>query len=392
MRSSLFWDFLLLSFVKERKKHIGVILISVVILFLLDSTLFVSSSIKHSLLGALKAQPDFIVQKVRAGERVDMPLEWADRIMDIHGVSSVTPRVYGRYFFEPKRAPVLIMGVDFLDEQSHKALAKLISKTDLKSFLLSDQMIVGDGVMRYLKSHFYSDEYNFLTPKGEFKKVKIAKVLPQSSELLSSNMIIMPIELAREILGVPEDMASDIALNVPNDDEWSNISDKISALYYDLRIVSKKEVQKGYENLYNYKGGYFLILFLITLATFALILYQRYSTLYSSERRHIGLLRAMGWKISDLLKFKLYETMIVIVIAFAVAFVLSYGFVFGLGAPLIRQIFLGSGELANATPLAPVIDGSVLSTLFLLYAVPFIAAVLIPVWRISVTDPKEAML
>ena len=100
----------------------------------------------------------------------------------------------------------------------------------------------------------------------------------------------------------------------------------------------------------------------------------------------------MGWKISDLLKFKLYETMIVIVIAFAVAFVLSYGFVFGLGAPLIRQIFLGSGELANATPLAPVIDGSVLSTLFLLYAVPFIAAVLIPVWRISVTDPKEAML
>ena len=27
-----------------------------------------------------------------------------------------------------------------------------------------------------------------------------------------------------------------------------------------------------------------------------------------------------------------------------------------------------------------------------IYAVPFIASVLIPVWRVSVTDPKEAML
>ena len=392
MKSNLFFDFLILSFVKERKKHIGVILISVLILFLLDSTLFVSSSVQHSLRGALKAQPDFIVQRVHGGDRVSLPLSWEDKLLSIHGVENVTARAYGRYFFEPKRASALIMGVNFMDDQSHKALVKLISKTDLKAFLSTDQMMVGQGVMHYLKKHFYNDSYTFLTPKGKFKKVKIFKVLPKESSLISNNMIIMPIDLSREILGMPENQASDIAFNVPNDDEWSNILEKVSSLYYDLRIVSKKEVQRGYENLYNYKGGFFLILFLITLVTFVLILYQRYSTLYSSERRNIGLLRAMGWRISDLLKFKLYETLMVIFISFILAFLMAYIYVFFLDAPLIKNIFLSAGELGNTTALVPIIDGRVLATLFLLYAVPFIAAVLIPVWRISVIDPKEAML
>ena len=71
---------------------------------------------------------------------------------------------------------------------------------------------------------------------------------------------------------------------------------------------------------------------------------------------------------------------------------LAYFYVFVLGAPLLRQIFLGSGSESAGVRLVPVLDFSVLTSIFLLYAVSFIAAVLIPVWRICVTDPKEAML
>jgi ABC-type antimicrobial peptide transport system permease subunit len=113
---------------------------------------------------------------------------------------------------------------------------------------------------------------------------------------------------------------------------------------------------------------------------------------YSSERRQIGLLRALGWSISDVLKLKFYETVIVIVISFVLGVVAAYGFVFILGAPLLREIFLGGANLSNTVQLVPVLDFGVLSTIFLIYAVPFVAAVLIPVWRIAVTDPKEAML
>ncbi len=387
-----FFYFLTLEFFKERKKHTGVALISLVVIFLLASVLFISSSLKHSMGEALKAQPDFVVQRVRGGERVDAPVEWMDKFFDIYGVDKVTPRVYGRYYFKSKQRSALIMGVDFLDEQSHRALAKLLDEKELKSFLSSQSMIVGQGVAKYLREHFYKKYYTFLTPKGEFKKVEIFKVLPNSSDLISSDMMIMPIDLSREILGVDEESVSDITLNVPNDDEWDNVADKISSFYFDARVLTKKDIEKAYENLYNYKGGVFLVLFLIAIATFALILYQRFNMVYSSERRSIGVLRALGWSIKDVLKLKFYETLMVVVISFVVGAVLAYLYVFVLGAPLLRGIFLGSSNIPNAASLVPVLDFGVLSTIFLLYAVPSLAAVLVPVWRIAVTDPKEAML
>jgi ABC-type lipoprotein release transport system permease subunit len=205
-------------------------------------------------------------------------------------------------------------------------------------------------------------------------------------------MMVMPIDLARKILGYTEDESTDITFNVPNPDEWYMISDKVSALHYDLQVINKSDVEKSYENLYNYKGGFFLILFLILLGTFALILYQRYSMVYSSERRQIGLLRALGWSINDVLKLKFMETLLVILISFVIGIFIAYMYVFIWGAPLLKEIFLGGQNLSNSVTFMPVLDFSILTSIFLLYALPFIAAVLIPVWRVSVTDPKEAML
>ncbi|MEN8727855.1 MAG: FtsX-like permease family protein, partial [Sulfurovum sp.] len=146
------------------------------------------------------------------------------------------------------------------------------------------------------------------------------------------------------------------------------------------------------ENLYNYKGGVFLILFLVVLATFTLILYQRYSMVYSTERRHIGLLRALGWSINDVLKLKFMETLVIVLISYILGVFIAYVYVFIAGAPLLKEVFLGGQNLHNTLNFVPVLDFSILTSIFLLYALPFIAAVLIPVWRVSVTDPKEAMI
>jgi len=392
MRNSPFLYFLMLSLFKQKIKHLGVVAISVVVIFLLSSVLFISSSMKSSILGGLKYQPDFIIQKVQGGGRVNAPLEWIDKLVDMYGIKSVTARVYGRYYFSPKHESSLIVGVDFMDEQSHKGLRKLMDKTNLKDFLGSNNMLVGQGVYRYLKSHFYPKSYSFLTPKGDFKKVNIFQVLNPDSSLISNDMIIMPIDMAREILGVDEDHVSDIALNVPNDDEWSSIADKIASLYYDIRVITKQDVHRVYENLFNYKGGLFLVLFLISMVTFVLILYQRYSMTYSTEKREIGLLRALGWSISDVLKLKFIQTLFIVIISFVVGVSMAYIYVFMFDAPLLIDIFMGSSNLSNDVRLTPIVDFSVLSTILLIYSVPFVAAVLIPVWKISVTDPKEAML
>ena len=390
--NNAFWHFLTLQLFKEKSKHLSTVIVSVLLIFLLSSVLFISSSIRFSLEQTLEVQPDFVVHKSLGGRAVPTPLDWVDELIEIHGVGEVSPRVYGRYFFEPKEKSFLIVGVDFLEEQSHKRLKELLQTTNLKEFFKTEQMLVGNGVREYLKEHFYENEYNFLTPKGAFKKVGIFQTLPTQTNLIANDMIIMPIDLARQILGYNENELSDITFNVPNPDEWNLMNDKLSALHYEIEVVNKDEVKKAYENLYNYKGGLFLMLFLIVLTTFGLILYQRYNMVFSTEKRQVGLLRALGWSINDVLKLKFTETLIVVMGSYILGLFLAYIFVFFLNAPLLQELFLGGQNLKNSVIFTPVLDFSVLSSIFLLYALPFMASVLIPVWKVAVSDPKEAML
>ena len=392
MNSNAFLHFLTLLLFKQKGKHIGAVLISVIIIFLLSSVLFISSSLQNTLLGTLESQSDFTVSRVQAGKTINTPLEWVDKVLEINGVSKVAPRVYGRYFFAPREESFLVVGVDFFDEQSSKELRSLVKDLDLKSFLSTDSMLVGEGVKRFLSEHYYKEHFSFKTPDGKFKKVKVHQTLPSQTNLMANDMIIMPIDLAREIFGLGEDKVTDITFNVPNDAEWDNIIGKLHLLFYDVRVVEKREIRKAYENLYNYKGGLFLILYLVAMITFMLILYQRYSMVYSTERKEIGILRAVGWSIKDILKLKFYETAVVVLVSFVLGVVLAYLYVFIWDAPLLSQIFLGGTNLPNHVEFVPVLEFGLLGSIFLFYAIPFLAAVLIPAWKIAVTPPKEAML
>ncbi len=391
-KNSAFLYFLTLLLFKQKSKHIGAVLISVIIIFLLSSVLFISSSLQGTLLETLKSQSDFTVSRVEAGKTVNTPSEWLDKILDINGISKVTPRVYGRYFFTPRGKSFLVVGVDFFEEQSSRELQSIVKNLNLKSFLSTDSMLVGEGVKSFLFKNYYRDSFSFKTPTGDFKKVNIYETISSEANLISNDMIIMPIELAKEIFGLEENEVTDITFNVPNDAEWDNIISKLHLQFYDVRVVEKREITKAYENLYNYKGGLFLILYLITIVTFMLILYQRYSMVYSTERKEIGILRAVGWSIKDILKLKFYETVVVVVISFILGVTLAYIYVFIWDAPLLSKIFLGGSNLPNNVEFVPVLEFGLLGSIFLFYAIPFLGSVLIPAWKIAVTPPKEAML
>ncbi len=391
LKSSVFLHFLTLLLFKQKSKHIGAVLISVIIISLLSSVLFLSSSLQQTLMSSLDKQADFTITRVEAGRPINTPVEWVDNMLEINGVSKVSSRIYGRYFYEPRANSFLVVGVDFFDEQSSRELTKLIDGIDLKEFLSKDNMLVGEAVNDFLTKHYYKDKFSFKLSDGTFKKVNIFKLLPKQSNLIANDMIIVPIELAREIFGMQENEVTDIMLNVKNDAEWDNIISKIHLEFYDVRVIEKREIKKAYENLYNYKGGLFLILYLVTIVTFILILYQRYSMVYSTERKEIGILRAIGWSIKDILKLKFYENLLIVMVSFILGVVFAYIFVFVFDAPLLSQIFLGSDNLENSVSFMPILNFGVLGSIFLFYAIPFLAAVLIPAWKIAATPAKEAM-
>jgi len=62
-----------------------------------------------------------------------------------------------------------------------------------------------------------------------------------------------------------------------------------------------------------------------------------------------------------------------------------------LGAPLIKEIFLGFKNLSNSVAFDPHFEISSLLSSFFLFVVPFILVVLIPVWKVAIKEPTEVL-
>ena len=111
----------------------------------------------------------------------------------------------------------------------------------------------------------------------------------------------------------------------------------------------------------------------------------------STDKREIGILKAVGWSIKDIIKLKIMENFIVGFMAFIIGVILAYIFIFILNAPILKNIFIGFSNIQNDFIISSNIEISSLITLFLFFMIPFLSAVLIPVWKISVIDANESM-
>ncbi|MFW0693889.1 ABC transporter permease [Aliarcobacter butzleri] len=391
MKNSVFFNFIFLLLVKHKSKHFAIFLISIFIVFLTSSILFIKNSLQKEISDALENQSDFIIQKTVANKIKDIDTSLIDEFYEINGVSKVTQRVYGQYYFMPENVYFTIIGIDFFEETTNQDLKELLNFLNISKFLEKDSMIIGNGVKKVLDKYAYFDSYDFKLENENSKNIKIFKDLPKEANLIANDLIIMDINIAKKILDIKPDFATDIILDVPNPLERQNIKEQILLKESNIRILQKDELKKEYENMFNYKGGIFLILFIVVIFTFILVLYQRYSMISSNDKREIGILKAVGWSIKDIIKLKIIENFIVAFMAFIIGVIFAYIFVFILQAPILKNIFIGFSNIKNDFILNQNIKISNLITLFLFFMVPFLSAVLIPVWKIAVIDATKSM-
>jgi putative ABC transport system permease protein len=391
MKNSVFLNFLFLLLIKHRTKHIAIFLISMVIVFITTSVLFISTTIKKEIFSTLESQSDFVIQKINSGKVEYTPISWIEDFRKINGVQNVQQRVFGQYYFMPENVYFTIVGIDLFEENTNKNIRELLESLNISNFLEEDSMIIGNGIKKIFDKYHYFNSYDFKLINNETKEIKIFKELPIDANIVANDLIIMDINLAKEILNIKENESTDIILNVPNNLERQNVSDQLIIKHSNIRIHQKENLKKEYENMFNYKGGIFLILFIIVIITFTLILYQRYSMISLGDKKEIGILKAVGWSIKDIIKLKVIENFIVGFMAYIFGVIFAYIFVFIFNAPLIKNIFIGSGNLENEFILNSYIQVDTLITLFLFFMIPFLSAILIPVWKIAIIDSTESM-
>ncbi len=383
--------FALLLLIRSKKKHTAIFVIATLLIFILASTLFISSSIQNDLYKTLATQADFTLQRYRAGHLVDAPVEWIDTALEIEGVKAATGRVYGEHYYEPKEQHFLIIGIDFYDTQMHQDMQKLLKNLDIEEFLSRKNMIIGSGVKAFFDKYHYFNSYTFRPPERSKEKLYIYDTLPQESNLFSSDVILMDINEARKILGIDADHVTDIILSVPNESERQKVYEKLIISHFDTRIITKEDIKRHYQNLFNYKGGLFLTLYIVTLITFLLLLYQRYTMVTTKERQEIALLRSLGWKIDAIIWLKVGENGIIALFAYLFGVILAYIYVYFLDAPLLQAIFLGSDNLRTEASFTPYVNISDLLLLFALFVIPFLLAIIIPLWRLSIEEISETL-
>ena len=391
MKNSVFFNFLFLLLLKHKSKHIAIFIISILIVFLISSVLFISNSLKKEAFSTLENQSDFVIQKINSGKILDTPISWIEDFSSINGIKNTQQRVYGQYYFMPENIYFTIVGIDLFEENTNKNLKELLKILNISDFLQKNSMIIGNGIKKIFDKYHYFDSYDFKLSNNKLTTVKIFKDLPQEANLVANDLIIMDINLAKNILNINEENSTDIVLNVPNNLERQNIKEQLILKHSNIRILQKETLKKEYENMFNYKGGIFLVLFIVVIFTFILILYQRYSMISSNDKKEIGILKAVGWSIKDIIKLKIIENFIVGFMAFIIGIIISYIFVFILNAPILKNIFIGFSNIQNDFILNPNIDFTIIVTLFLFFIIPFLSAILIPVWKISIIDANESM-
>jgi ABC-type lipoprotein release transport system permease subunit len=252
-------------------------------------------------------------------------------------------------------------------------------------------MIIGEGVKEFLDDLHYFKYYTFRPPDKSKEKVYIYNKFPHATSLLTNDMVIMDIALARKILGIPQGYFSDIILKVPNKKEHQMVYEKLFLTHFDMRIITKEDIAKHFKKLFNTKGGVFLILYIVVLVSFLLLLYQRYSMVGSGEKKEIALLRSVGWRIEQVLWLKVVENGIIALSAFLLGVIFAYVYVFFADAPLLRDIFLGTNNFSAHLSLYPVIHLGDIALLFAFFVIPFLVAVVVPLWRLSITDISEVL-
>jgi len=380
---------LIVLIIKSIKNEIGIFLLTAIFISLLASILFISTSIKGELLNSLKDKPDVIVQRYATGKIVDTPVEWIEKIKKLYGISNLRGRVYGDYYFEQKGEHFFIYGLDFGNFFVVNEIEKKIKDFDIDEFLSKDYMIVGKSVKSFFDKYAYNKAYYFRPPNRGIKKVYIYKTLPKSLNLLSADMILVDIDLAREILGVDERYFTDIVFDVKNRDEIQNIYNKLKRYFFDSRVILKDDIKRYYQELFNYKGGFFLTVYILSFLMLLTLLYHRYNSIKSYEIKTIVVMKISGWSIEEIVWFKIIKNLLEISLIFMIGVIFAFYYIFYLDGVGIRAIFLGYSNLDLDVEFYPYFTNIQIFYLYLFFAISYSFADIFPLWKSAIKEIDE---
>ena len=364
-------DFTLSSLGRRKGKNLALSALYTLVVFGLASVLMFTQALRGEALRILDGAPDVVVQRLVAGRHDLIPEDRVERLSRIRGVQEARGRLWGYYYDVSARANLTFLVPD-------------------RFWGRPGEVVIGEGVARTRLSR-PGEPFPVLAADGAVVVLRVRETIPSSSELVSSDLVLLSETDFRRLFGVPPGLFTDIALTVPNAKEIATVATKIRGQMPDTRPITHAEIARTYEAILDWRSGLVVLVLAASLLSFGIVAWDKASGLSADERREIGILKAIGWDTSEVLTVKAWEGAGISLSAFLVGLLLAYVHVFVTPAPLLAPVLKGWSTLYPAFRLTPTVNPFIVSTLFLLTVVPYTVATVVPAWRAATTDPDAVM-
>ncbi|MCX7897707.1 MAG: ABC transporter permease [Rhodocyclaceae bacterium] len=364
-------DFALASLARKKAKHFGLLLLFAALVFVLASVSLYTHALRRETQSLLAASPEIVLQRLVAGRHDLIPPGYLERLGTIRGVQKIQPRLWGYYYDAVVKANYTFMVAPDM------AIAR-------------GEIVVGPALMR-ARGLAPGNGVSFRSYTGELFTFIVGDVLPQASELVSADLVLMHEADFRAFFKYPEGHYTDVALSIANPQEVKNVAKKLLNQLPDSRPILREEVLRTYASLFDWREGLMLALLSAAILAFVIFAWDKAAGLSAEERREIGILKAIGWETGEVLSMKSWEAILIALAAFLVGYLAAYLHVFHQHAFLFEPVLKGWAVLYPRFALPPHIDGLQIATLFFFTVVPYVAATLVPIWRAATIDPDAAM-
>jgi lipoprotein-releasing system permease protein len=364
-------DFALSSLLRKWGKNLALLTVYTIIVFILASVSFFTSAIQREASLVLQSSPEILVQRIVAGRHDLIPESYIPALRKLPGVRNAKGRLWGYYFEPATGANYTLIATD--DDQ-----------------LSSGSVVIGRGVARTLNVQ-KGDLLPFMASDGTYVSFEVVDILSPESEIVSSDLIQISAEDFRKFFGLAEGHYTDITLQVRNKAEMTTIASKIKKFFPDTRPILREEVLRTYSAIFDWRAGLLLFILAGAVLAFGIFAWDKAASLSFEERREIGILKAVGWEVPEVILMKSWEGIVISLTAFLTGCIGAYIHIFYASYIFFEPVLKGWSVLYPHFQLVPRVDAYQVAALFFLTVVPYTAATIIPSWRAAIIDPDAVM-
>jgi len=205
------------------------------------------------------------------------------------------------------------------------------------------------------------------------------------------DLLLLAPQDARQVLGLGSDEASDLALEVFHPGEATALKADVHAAFpWPVSVQTQSEVRRAYAAGFGQRSGLVLLMYVPALLALALIVLDT-ATLQSGLRRHIGLLKALGWTTADAVRLQMVKSVLLGLPAVALGAALAATLVWSPWSAGLARVLLGWQDAFPGAAIAPgamlLIGLEIFGFIFL----PFLVAGLWPALTSAVANPEDLL-